>query len=88
MDHRQVQHDPQHFVRMCGVLHPFDTQDNRFPGKVLNPGKMCLGTLPRNERETHLALQSQKAQACQSRFAYLRYWDLKGGLDYQVLYLT
>jgi hypothetical protein len=39
-------------------------------------------------RETNFALQSQKTQARQGRFAYLWYWDFQGGFNNQVLYLT
>ena len=61
MDHRQVQYDPQHLIGMCGVLHPFDTQNNCLPGERLNQTEMSLGSLQRNQREPYLALQSQKA---------------------------
>ena len=73
---------------MREVLHPFNIQDHGFPGERLRPTHMSLRSLQWNERETYLALQSQKAYTCQFRFAYLWYWDLQGRLDYQVLNLT
>lgn len=43
MDHRQVQYDPQHLVRMRGALHSFDTQGNRLTGERLDRTEVSLG---------------------------------------------
>lgn len=43
MDHCKVQHNPEHLVRMRGILHSFDTQGNRFTGERLDRAEVSSG---------------------------------------------